>query len=136
MTEYDNIYRRQTEEDINNIIDICEHQSYSVNITDNEVMDAISSLKRNKAPDIYNISAVNIIYGGELLQNVIIAIVKAAFRMGIVPEIFKLTPVFKNKGSNKCAVNYRGITVTPVLQQILETVANVPVKPYIREKKK
>lgn len=55
MTEYDNIYRRQTEEDINNIIDICEHQSYNVNITDNEVMDAISSLKRNKAPDIYNI---------------------------------------------------------------------------------
>lgn len=53
------------------------------------------------------------------MQNVIIAIVKAAFRMGIVPEIFKLTPVLKNKGSNKCAVNYRGITVTPVKQKNL-----------------
>ena len=72
------------------------------------------------------------------MQNVIIAIVKAAFRMGIVPEILKLgllTPVFKNKGSNKCAVNYRGpITVTPVIQKIIETVAKVRVKPYIREK--
>jgi trimethylamine:corrinoid methyltransferase-like protein len=53
--EYNNIYRRQTEEDLNNIIDICEHQSYSINITDNAVLDAISSLKRNKAPDIYYI---------------------------------------------------------------------------------
>ena len=94
-------------------------------------------MKRNKAPDIYNISAENIIYGGELLQNVVIAIVKAAFRMGIVSEILKLgllTPVFKNKGSNKCVVNYRGITVTPVIQKIIETVAKVRVKPYIREK--
>ena len=31
--EYDNIYRRQTEEDLNNIIAICEHQSYSINIS-------------------------------------------------------------------------------------------------------
>ena len=57
--------------------------------------------------------------------------------MGIVPEISKLvllTPVFKNKGCNKCAVNYRGKTITPVIQKIIETVAKVRVKPYIREK--
>jgi hypothetical protein len=55
------------------------------------------------------------------LLNVVIAIVKAAFLMGIVSEILKLgllTPVFKNKGSNKCAVNYRGITVAAVSDNI------------------
>jgi hypothetical protein len=48
--------------------------------------------------------------------------------MGIVSEILKLgllTPVFKNKGSNKCAVNYRGITVTPVIQKIIETIYSI-----------
>jgi len=33
-----------------------------------------------------------------------------------------LTPVFKNKGTRQQAINYRGITVLPVIGKIVETV--------------
>jgi hypothetical protein len=33
-----------------------------------------------------------------------------------------LTPVFKNKGTRQQAINYRGITVLPVIGKIMETV--------------
>jgi hypothetical protein len=33
-----------------------------------------------------------------------------------------LTPIFKNKGTRQQAINYRGITVLPVIGKIVETV--------------
>ena len=53
-------------------------------------------------------------------------------RLGKVPDCLKtrlISPVFKNKGSNKESKNYRGITVTPVLSKILELLL---VKSYAR----
>jgi hypothetical protein len=40
------------------------------------------------------------------------------FERGGIPESLKmglLTPIFKNKGTKQQAVNYRGITVLPVM---------------------
>ncbi|VDI12876.1 Hypothetical predicted protein [Mytilus galloprovincialis] len=42
-----------------------------------------------------------------------------------------LTPVFKNKGSNKNATNYRGITIMPILLKLIESVAKAKVQPKI-----
>jgi len=46
------------------------------------------------------------------------------FERGGIPESLKmglLTPIFENKGTKQQAVNYRGITVLPVIGKIIET---------------
>ncbi|XP_053383682.1 uncharacterized protein LOC128549923 [Mercenaria mercenaria] len=44
-----------------------------------------------------------------------------------------LTPDFKNKGEKSEATNFRGITVLPVIEKILETVIKNRVSHYIQE---
>jgi hypothetical protein len=47
------------------------------------------------------------------------------FLEGDIPEVLKiglLSPIFKNKGSKNDAINYRGITVLPVISKIIEAV--------------
>ena len=50
---------------------------------------------------------------------------RCIFKLGSISESLKmglLTPVFKNKGRRQQAINYRGITVLPVIGKIVETV--------------
>ena len=57
-------------------------------------------------------------------------------RLGSVPDSMKLgvlTPVFKRKGSNLDAKNYRGITITPTIAKILESVLRERIKPIVLE---
>ena len=44
-----------------------------------------------------------------------------------------LTSVFKRKGSNLDAKNYLGITITPILSKLLESVIRERIKPIILE---
>ena len=44
-----------------------------------------------------------------------------------------LTPVFKRKGSNLHAKNYRGITITPAIAKTLESVLRERIKPIVME---
>ena len=45
-----------------------------------------------------------------------------------------LNPIFKNKGSSKVSQNYRGITITPVLTKILETILKARIQPILMER--
>ena len=59
-------------------------------------------------------------------------------RLGKVPDCLKtslISPVFKNKGSNKGSKNYRGITVTPVPSKILELLLRKTI-PFAKDKVK
>ena len=59
----------------------------------------------------------------------------AMMEMGRVPDCMKLgvlTSVFKRKGSNLDAKNYRGITITPTIAKILESEERI--KPATAEK--
>ena len=44
-----------------------------------------------------------------------------------------LTLVFNRKGSNLDAKNYRGITITPTIAKILESVLRERIKPIVLE---
>ncbi|VDI26991.1 Hypothetical predicted protein [Mytilus galloprovincialis] len=95
-------------------------------VTDEEVEKAISNLNKNKAADIYGITAENIIYCGEDLRAYIRELINMSFKYCYVPDLLKigtlLFPIFKNKGNIKDAINYRGITVTPTLSKIIEKI--------------
>ena len=57
-------------------------------------------------------------------------------RLGSVPHSMKLgvlTPVFNRKGSNLDAKNYCGITITPTIAKILESVLRERIKPIVLE---
>jgi hypothetical protein len=58
------------------------------------------------------------------------------FERGGIPEPLKiglLTPIFKNKGTKQQAVNYRGITVLPVIGKIIETIIKNRTQRYVLE---
>lgn len=81
-------------------------------------------MNKRKAADINGLTVKHILYGGDELQNVA-SVIQQIFDQECIPESLKqglLTLVYKNKGSNKDAKNYRGITITPVLSKIIEVL--------------
>ena len=45
-----------------------------------------------------------------------------------------LNPIFKNKGNSKDSQNHRGITITPVLTKILETILKARIQLIFMER--
>ena len=91
-------------------------------------------MNRGKSPDEYGLAAEHFLYGGDSLLCTVLNILQAVIKLGKVPECLKIgliSPVFKNKGSNKESKNYRGITVTPVLSKILELLLRRTIIPAI-----
>jgi adenine-specific DNA methylase len=56
------------------------------------------------------------------------------FKTGEVPNMLKrglLTPIFKNKGSKKVSTYYRGITILPVMNKIIEATIKLRINTTI-----
>ena len=98
-------------------------------------MKAIKSLNTWKSGDIFDIQAEHFIHCAELISPVLANLFNTMFRMGYAPDCMKLgvlAPVFKRKGSNLDAKNYRGIAITPTISKILESVLRKRIKPFIK----
>ena len=57
--------------------------------------------------------------------TILLQIVNTIFDHGSVSDILKvglLTQGFKNKGNIAVVINYKGITVLPVINKIIETI--------------
>ena len=136
---FDADYRKLFEMELREIRSICRKvndSDMSNSITEDEVSKAIKSLNKGKSPDVYNICAEHLANGAEVIVPTLTVLLNKMWDLGVVPESLKLgilTPVFKRKGSNLDAKNYRGITVTPILSKVLETVLRERVKPIIAE---
>ena len=89
-------------------------------------------MKKGKAADVFELTVENILYGGDELLYIIHKIIVAITREGHIPDLLKtglLTPIFKNKGSKLHVTNYRGITVTPVVCKIIESIMKNRLRP-------
>ena len=98
---------------------------------------AIASLNRGKAPDVYGVTAEHIYYGGPAIMNCVQTLINNILFNKEIPSSMKLGilhPIFKNKGNCKESQNYRGITITPVLNRLLEAVLKSRIKSVILEK--
>jgi hypothetical protein len=65
------------------------------------------------------------LYGGDKLKNLLLKLINLTFEHYSVPDLLKvgtLTPIYKNKGLMTESKNYRGITITPTLSKIIETI--------------
>ena len=101
-------------------------------VTDKEITDAVKSLNRGKAPDEFGITAEHISGGRDVINtsSVKFLINRVLFNKEVLSDMI---PIFKNKGSSKDSQNYRGITITPVLTKILETILKARTQPILME---
>ena len=136
-TDFDTDYEKLTEMEIREIRILCQKMNgpeSRSNISQNEVLSAIKSLNKGKSPDVYNICAEHLSHGTENIVPILTELLNKMWHLGTVPDSLNLgvlTPVFKRKGSNSEAKIYRGITVTPILSKVLETVLRERIKPNI-----
>ncbi|MES9904479.1 MAG: reverse transcriptase domain-containing protein [Sedimenticola sp.] len=123
-TGYDTDYLNMTAREVHTIQRICTDTAHQP-VTINEVETACKSLNRGKAQDVYGISAEHLFYGGATLLRTVQTVINAILSTNSVPDCMKLgtlNPIFKNKGSVKQSGNYRGITITPTITRLLETI--------------
>ena len=94
-------------------------------VTPEEVGKTISQLNMKKAPDVFGLTAEHLKYAGSAVVNDISNLFNQILLDKKVPEAFKmgiLTPVLKKSKDSTNLDNYRGITVTPIIGKLFETV--------------
>jgi hypothetical protein len=104
-------------------------------ITEKELKDAINSINRRKSADYYNIMIEHFLYSEDQIISILVLLINNIFRTGDIPDSLKLgllSPIYKNKGSKNDAINYRGITVLPVLSKIIQSIIKVRIQPNIQ----
>ena len=91
-----------------------------------EVTVAISGLKRKKASDIQNLAAEHLQVCPQIISTFLTPVLNQIINTGHIPNILKegiVHPVHKKGKSNVDPGNYRGITVSPILAKLLDTIA-------------
>ncbi|CAC5374708.1 unnamed protein product [Mytilus coruscus] len=120
----DSLYHNLVEDDIQSINKLVQ-QNNTKSVTSEEITKAIRSINKGKSADYHGITIEHIIYAGFDTEKLLVPLVQCIFKHGSISEKLMmglLTPVFKNKGTRQQAINYRGITVLPVIGKIIETI--------------
>ena len=138
-TDFDEKYRDQVHSEIHEIMDICiscSERDESEYITEQQVKKAISSLNKGKAPDYHGLQVEHLLYEGEGLLQYLALLINCTFDQGKITDaltIGVLTPIYKNKGFNKGAKNYRGITILPIITKVVEILLRNRIQPIIEK---
>ena len=83
----------------------------------------VSSLKNQKAPDIYGIASEHLKLASPILINILTHLANNALTTGKLPEAYKVgsvCPVPKKAKSRKLPTNHRRITITSLVGKIVE----------------
>ena len=133
--KFDMKFLNMVEKEVSVIYDHSLNSDYEVKpVTDKEIHDAVKSLNRGKAPDVYGVAVEHVYYGGQEMLDIIKKLINDILLNHEVPISMKLgilNPIYKNKGSCRESQNYRGITITPVLTRILEATLKARINPTL-----
>jgi hypothetical protein len=130
---YDEQYHVPRRNEVQHIVDIVKNQETPI-ITVEELKKAMDVLNKGKSPDIFGITIEHLFNADEVILDFLLHIYNTMLNNGEVPNVIKrglLSPVIKKKGSKKLANYYRGITVLPVLNKILEAIIKLRMQPQI-----
>ena len=100
-------------------------------VTPQMILEIIRDLKRGKAPDPTGLMAEHLHNASPLVTKVIATIMNKIIQSQTIPEVLKhgrITPVFKRKNTPKNIDNYRRITITMLLNKVLEKILQTPLK--------
>ncbi|VDI46254.1 Hypothetical predicted protein [Mytilus galloprovincialis] len=133
-TNFDQEYFSLIDSEYSQIIEICQEVYDHEVVSTEEFEKAIKKLNRNKSADIFGITTECLIYGGEKLEYMLLNIINASFKHCYITNSLKtgtLSPIFKNKGDIVNSKNYRGITITPTISKLVETIIKLRINPDI-----
>ena len=122
---FDKSYNEQMDLNIQRLSEQIQTGKLTIKITELEVIEAIRSLKNNKAADSTGISAEHLKNGIYSISPTLTCLINKIFNEGTVPTQFKsgiLTPVHKKGKATTDAGNYRGITVTSIIGKVFERI--------------
>ena len=128
---FDQKYHEMNIYEVSVIKDLVRSQEIS-SVTHEEILNAIKSINKGKAADIYGVTIEHILNAGEAAIDFLQELINQIFNTGEIPDILKtglLTPVYKKKGEKINSVNYRGITVLPVVCKIIEAIIRNRLRP-------
>ena len=113
---------------------ISQSMTDPLQISSDDVTEAIRGLNSNKSADLQGITAEHIKYGGTALANRLTHLINAILSTGKIPNSLKLgivTPILKKSKDCTLPGNYRGITVTSTLGKLLECVIHKVITPIL-----
>ena len=91
-------------------------------ITESKIIDCLKNITSNKVSGIYNISARMLKLAAPIIASSIAKLINYSFIKSVFPQRWKtanwVTPLFK--GGDPENVNYRPISVLPVLTKVIE----------------
>ena len=108
----------------NEIMEIDEGDISDIEVTEDDISNAIDKLKRNSAAGPDGIPAVFIINTRDCIKIPLRIILRKSLDEGNIPDIFKLayiTPIHKG-GSKMNPANYRPISLTSHIMKVFERV--------------
>ena len=113
------------------------HQTFmgDANLTDDELKEALRSLKPNKRPGYDNISSNVVNETSDIFFTPLKYIFNLSFQQGIFPEnlkIAKVSPVYK-KDEEFLLTNYRPTSVLPCFSKLLERIMYNRLFKYLSE---
>ena len=94
------------------------------NLTDDEIKEALRSLKPNKSPGYDNISSEVVNETSNIFFNPLKYIFNFFLQQGIFPgnlKIAKVSPIYK-KNEESLLTNYRPVSVLPCFSKLLERI--------------
>ena len=107
-------------------------------ITVNEVANACKSMPNNKSAGMDNISYESLKYGGYLLYQRLSELYNAIITFAYVPSSMKhsvIIPLYKGKKKPRDHVDsYRGISLSQVINKVLEKIILKRLKPWLTER--
>ena len=113
------------------------HQTFmgEANLTDDELKEALRSLKPSKSPGYDNISSNVVNETSDIFFTPLKYIFDLSLQQGIFPEnlkIAKMSPVYK-KDEEFLLTNYRAISVLPCFSKLLERIMYNRIFKYLSE---
>ena len=125
----------QSDVDITLPDDISEYNSViNGQITEKEIVNAIKSLKNNKACGGDMILNEFLKYSSVKLMPVFVKIFNIVFESGIIPDCWSegsICHIYKNKGDPASADNYRGIAILSCYGKLFTCILNNRLSCYL-----
>ena len=125
----------QSDVDITLPDDISEYNTViNESISEKEIVDAIKSLKNNKACGGDMILNEFLKHSAFKLMPVFVKIFNIVFESGIIPDCWSegfICPIYKNKGDPANADNYRGITILSCYGKLFTCILNNRLSNYL-----
>ena len=134
--EPDELWKEYT----NNINQICQlllenDTQSSPDFTDEELTSAIQKLKRGKSPGSDGLPPELLTRAGKGLLLSLLDVFNTIKSTKEIPDQWNrvlITPIYKNKGSKKELVNYRGIFLTVTVAKVFESILKERISSHIR----